>query len=215
MLHAMDHARLSSEAVLVPKEITDTLAVMIHGNDKIYQTLEKIIKLVDVDKTETSKMLPSVKKDVSELSVVNHLKVLGSKREDYHEWNVKLINALARVNKHPEIKELVKQINTKWAKDAEDHKESDVSRKVVNDFHDQCDAITTDENGPFFGKALTFDRNELYKKRNEDLEFILIDKTEGESAAKVRKRRGEGLVAYYLLHRWFVKTTGPALQEET
>lgn len=116
--HAKDvfnivHARLSSEAVLVPKEITDTLAVMIHGNDKIYQTLEKIIKLVDVDKTETSKMLPSVKKDVSELSVVNNLKVLGSKREDYHEWNVKLVNALARVNKHPEIKELVKQINTK------------------------------------------------------------------------------------------------------
>lgn len=89
-----------------------------------------------------------------------------------------------------------------------------MSQKVVNDFHGQCDAITTDENGPFFGKALTFDRNELYKKRNEDLEFILIDKTEGESAAKVRKRRGEGLVAYYLLHRWFVKTTGLALQEE-
>ena len=49
---------------------------------------------------------------------------------------------------------------------------------------------------------------------NGDLEFILVDKTEGESAAKVRKGESGGLVAYYWLHRWFVKTTGPALQEE-
>ena len=30
----------------------------------------------------------------------------------------------------------------------------------------------------------------------------------------MRKGKGEGLVAYYWLHRWFVKTTGPALHEE-
>ena len=51
-----------------------------------------------------------------------------------------------------------------------------------------------------------------YNQINDSLYYILMDKTEGQAAVKVKSvSRGEGLNAYYKIFGWYVKTSGQAL----
>ena len=55
-----------------------------------------------------------------------------------------------------------------------------------------------------FAKDNLLDEGECYDALisvNDDLDFILTDKTVGEAATKVRMSNGDGWVAFYRLHR--------------
>ena len=51
---------------------------------------------------------------------------------------------------------------------------------------------------------------------SEDLYYILVEKTEGEAATKVKSvETGKGLLAYHRIYWWYVKTSGIALQDRS
>ena len=51
---------------------------------------------------------------------------------------------------------------------------------------------------------------------NNDLYYVLVEKSTGESALKVKSvADGEGLQAYFSIYWWFVKTSGIAIQERS
>ncbi len=59
-------------------------------------------------------------------------------------------------------------------------------------------------------------QREEVEKLNQYLHFILIEKTTGEAAAKIKSvEEGEGLHAYFKVYWWFVKTAGIAIQERS
>ena len=54
------------------------------------------------------------------------------------------------------------------------------------------------------------------KTFNNDLYYVLVEKSTGESALKVKSvAEGEGLQAYFSIYWWFVKTSGIAIQERS
>ena len=49
---------------------------------------------------------------------------------------------------------------------------------------------------------------------NEDMYYVLVEKTSGEAGAKVKSAEaGQGMMAYHRIYWWFVKTSGIALQD--
>ena len=51
---------------------------------------------------------------------------------------------------------------------------------------------------------------------NGDLYYVLVEKTTGESATKIKHIEvGEGFMAYFSIYWWFVKTSGAAVQERS
>ena len=53
-------------------------------------------------------------------------------------------------------------------------------------------------------------------KLNADLYYILVEKTTGESINKVKSvKEGCGLLAYFKIYWWFVKTSGIAIQDRS
>ena len=50
---------------------------------------------------------------------------------------------------------------------------------------------------------------------SEYLYYVMIDKAEGEALTRVRAARpGEGVKAYFTLHKWFTETTGLGISEQ-
>ena len=56
--------------------------------------------------------------------------------------------------------------------------------------------------------------NDAEKWFIKHLEGIIVDKTEGQSASRVKVAEGHGLLAYFLVYQWFTQVTGSMLQEE-
>ena len=51
---------------------------------------------------------------------------------------------------------------------------------------------------------------------SEDLYYVLVEKTEGEAAVKVKSvPAGKGIMAYHKVYWWNVKTSGIALQDRS
>ena len=54
------------------------------------------------------------------------------------------------------------------------------------------------------------------EKFESDMHYVLIEKTVGEAANKVKSvDAGRGLIAYYRIYWWFTKTSGTALQDQS
>ena len=123
--------------------------------------------------------------------VIKNLKVLASDKSEFYYWNVKLINALTRVQ--PEARaymsKMLAVLDSKgYSVTAEDWKQA-----------------YEDINGTFNEK--TFE---------EDMYYALVEKCEGEAAIKVNAAsKGSGLQAYQSVYLWFAGTTGMALSIRT
>ena len=139
-------------------------------------------------------------KDVANSKAVANLKMFDGDREKFTGWNDKLINAMSRL--HPAARTVLKGLNKRWAKR---DKEFTSEEEIQFDFN----RTAIDENiDP--GDMIEFDT------LNEDLYYILVEKTEGESAIKVKSvDTGSGLMAYHRIYWWFVKTSGIALQDRS
>ena len=120
-----------------------------------------------------------------------NLRVLGSKKEDFKNWNEKLINATTQVFGR-EWRSFVAHLN----------KTLDLDRKI----------LTVAEIG-----QLPF-ANQIPEphKCNEELYYLMVEKTEGDAALRVSSGQpGQGLQAYMRVYLWFAGTTGLALTEKT
>ena len=131
------------------------------------------------------------RKPLSECRSINNLKILGSNKSDFKNWNEKFINAIAQGAGAP-WRKFMKNLN----------KQLDQDRKVLTaqdlDNVDGADDIGNQANA------------------NEDLYYVLVEKTEGEAALRVNSGEpGEGVQAYMRLYLWFAGTTGLALTEKT
>ena len=104
---------------------------------------------------------------------------MGSKKEDFKNWNEKLINATTQVFGR-EWRSFVAHLN----------KTLDLDRKI----------LTVAEIG-----QLPF-ANQIPEphKCNEELYYLMVEKTEGDAALRVSSGQpGQGLQAYMRVYLWF------------
>ena len=122
---------------------------------------------------------------------ISNLKVLGSRKEDFKNWNEKLINATTQTF-GPEWRSFVRCLNERL----------DLDRKVLSDA--EITQIPHVRSVP------------EPRKCNEELYYVMVEKTEGDAALRVNSGQpGEGLQAYMRVYLWFAGTTGLALTEKT
>ena len=123
--------------------------------------------------------------------VIKNLKSLGSDKSEFYMWNVKLINALTRVqpNVRAYFRKMLSVLDSKGY------------NTMLSDWYDAYDELKCT-----FSMA-TF---------NEDLYYVLVEKTEGDAAVKVNGGdHGNGLQAYQTVYLWFAGTTGMALSKRS
>ena len=136
------------------------------------------------------------KKAISEHKAIQNLKVYESDKLQFTNWNDKLINALGQV--HPQMSECLKQINLEWSQTPEE----------IVDLNKLNDIYTT--------KTVNMTEQVPIEKFNDDMHYVLVEKTAGEAANKVKGvEPGNGLLAYYRIYWWFTKTSGTALQDRS
>ena len=129
------------------------------------------------------------KKPLGESHCVSNLKVLGSDKAEFKVWNEKLINAMTQTLGRPWRKYMY-SLNAAL----------DSGRKMLDDI----------ELGELDGAT---DLEEQVQAE-EDLYYVLVEKTEGEAALRVQSGTpGEGLQAYMKVYLWFAGAAGLALAE--
>ncbi len=125
-----------------------------------------------------------------------NLSNFDNNRVHFIEWNDELLNTLSRL--HPGSRTMFKERNRRWAK-------KDAEFNTCVDVKSDIEEIPED----------VFELpDSTIEQINEDLYFVLVEKTTGESAAKVKSvMEGEGIHAYFKIFWWFVKTSGVAVQD--
>ena len=134
---------------------------------------------------------PRREKGLADSKCVANLKVLGSDKSEFRMWNEKLINALAQA-KGTEWRTFMRSLNRKL----------DVDRRILSN--------------PEIQELDGADAMGSMEKAEENLYFVLVEKTEGDAALRVHSGEpGEGFSAYMRIYLWFAGTTGLALTEKT
>ena len=136
------------------------------------------------------------KKPVSDMKVIDRLKILGEDKTKFREWNDKLINALGQCYKGS-IRELFEAVNKSMDLIKGNYLIKDFKEAMVNPL------LGLDPN---IGDYLT-----------KDLWFILCEKTEGEANRRIKGAgvKGNGLAAYMRIYSWYAGTTSMALNERS
>ena len=118
-------------------------------------------------------------------------KVLGSDKADFKNWNEKLINAISQV------------LGSRW-------------RKILKNLNEKLDQDRKIISKADIGQIGGGEEPNDIDQANEDIFYVLVEKTEGEAALRVNSSEpGEGLEAYQKVYLWFAGTTGLALSERT
>ena len=200
------------EEALTPQIIRDMMSSTTATLANIKDALRGVLGMVDqVNSAVINNAGRHYPREISESKAMNSLKLLGSKREEYYDWNVKLINMLARFHKHLNLdddganfKDVMMKINQEWSSE----------QTELTELQIETESVEKMVQVRFRDQGADCDINALSNALSDELDYILTDRTEGEAAARVKKARGKGLQAYYRIHKWFTKTTGPALQEQ-
>ena len=112
--------------------------------------------------------------DAGNHKAIQALKMLETDREKFVEWNDKLLNAISRI--HPESRKMLKACNKRWMTFNDD-------RQTKEDIEDGCRLWSRfDDNGEFPNQA-AWEKTD-YKKLGEDLYYILVEKTCGETGGE-------------------------------
>ena len=121
--------------------------------------------------------------------LIRDLKSFTGDKREYRNWNEKLINAYVQIKKGP-------RGIFEWVKEQVE--------KGVNDMDQFKDAWDVEE----------FSDNYEFDGFGEELYCVLMDKCEGEALTKIRTaHEGQGIKAYFALHKWYSETTGEAISE--
>ena len=133
------------------------------------------------------------RKPLSECRCITNLRILGSDKSEFKNWNEKFVNAVAQ------------SLGAAWRKFLCNlNKTLDQERKVLDDF----------DVARIPGAASV--NHKSGDKEIEDIFYVLVEKTEGDAALRVNSGEpGEGLSAYMRIYLWFAGTTGLALSIKT
>ena len=154
---------------------------------KIFIAMTTMVE--EIRNTKSGDVKEKGRTNLGESKCVSSLKILGSDKADFKNWNEKLINAIAQV------------LGTEWRKFLKNLNEKlDQDRKVIGKL------ALSDISGA--------ENLENMDQANEDMFYVLVEKTEGEAALRVNSS-GAGLEAYQKVYLWFAGTTGLALSERT
>ena len=167
---------------------------MIAMHKSTLQILESVsISIQNSEKSiadSESRAMASHRKPLSESRCVSSLKMLGSDKSEFKNWNEKLINALSQsFGRHWRV--FMENLNRKLDQD----------RKVMD----------AEELNRVEGAAMLNQHDTC----SEDLYYVLVEKTEGDAALRVNSGEpGDGIKAYMRVYLWFAGTTGLALTEK-
>ena len=160
------------------------------GLDNDNMALSARISLVENANVNQSQSQPN-RRILSESRCVSNLKTLGSQKEEFKNWNEKLINATAQTF-GPDWRKFMKNLNGRLDQDKrifDDNELASIPGSQGIAHHINC---------------------------SEDLYYVLVEKTEGDAALRVNSGDpGDGLRAYMRVYLWFAGTTGLALTEKT
>ena len=127
---------------------------------------------------------------MAESRCVQNLQVLASDKSVFKDWNDKLLNTMS-ATMGTEWRNYMYNLNQKL----------DTDRKVLDD--DQLERIEG------------YDKLQQVPEVNENLYYVLVEKTQGEALNRVRSGiQGQGVRAYMRVYLWFSCTTGQALAEK-
>ena len=123
---------------------------------------------------------------------VSNLPVLGNDKSSFRHWNDRLVNVI--VNVRPGTRKLFECMMEY------------VDRETVGDFEELFKASQACADMENAGT--------MYARIDEDLYTLLMDRTEGEAALRVRGcRPGMGCKAYMTIYKWFMGVSGQAVTE--
>ena len=155
------------------------------------QTLHTMLVTLEELKEVANKARESSRRPLGESKCISNLRTLGSDKAEFKNWNDRFVNAIAQVLGSP-WRKFLRNLN----------RELDQNRKL----------LAKEELGHIEGATEVVEGS----RANEDLYYVLVEKTEGEAALRVNSSEpGEGLDAYQKVYLWFAGTTGLALAERT
>ena len=155
------------------------------------QALQTLMVTVEEMRETVHTAKESSRKPLGESKCISSLRTLGSDKSEFKNWNDKFVNAIAQVLGSP-WRKFLRNLN----------RELDQNRKL----------LTKQELGHIDGATEVVEGS----RANEDLYYVLVEKTEGEAALRVSSSEpGDGLESYQKVYLWFAGTTGLALAERT
>ena len=163
---------------------------------KIIREIKQIkidIREVKDDPTRTGTPGQKRQMRISESKGAASLKMFTGDKKEFNEWLEKLINQFTIIypGTRPIFKELIKEVNA--------------SRKVME--ASDVDLKFTNDQSRTFG-------SELVESINDDMHFILTDKTTGEARIKIENGDpSKGVHSLLKLIHWYSTTSGEAVQE--
>ena len=152
--------------------------------------LTKVVSTMHKDKS--SGWSQQRKFRIPESKGASNLRTFSGEKKEFQEWQSKLINQFTIVYK--ESRELFKSV-VKHA----NMKETLMTDEELHDLACSQGIKMSEED---------------YEKLQEDLHYILVDKTSGEARTKVdAEKPGSGLTSFMKLYLWYSSSSGEAIQE--
>ena len=216
LLGEMSNNRQAFHAVVEKLETNDTTTIKGGFNtvSQLMSTFERMFNIVNkrFERSEGA-IISSLNRpaklhngDAGNHKAIQSLKMFDCDREKFVEWNDKLLNALSRI--HPHARTMLKGMNKRWMSYDSEKKSQE---EIFDDLRNWSE-ITAGDDRPHERAYDNTDKNAL----NEDLYYVLVEKTTGEAAIKVKAvDEGQGLLAYFKIYWWFVKTSGIAIQDRS
>ena len=197
LVGVLDHSRTLEEQT---GKLQDNQAVIIERikNDKkeLVDKLNYLHGQVDVwtamgQGTEQGSRTPPRRFGILESKAVSNLETLSSDKGKFKKWNERFINAITQVR--PGTRELFRAMA--------EYVDGDKSGEFRDHFEDN-------------GLDTMQEEGTKYEHMESDLYAVLVDKTDGEAALRIRAcKPGEGTRAYMLIYKWFTGASGQAMTE--
>ena len=128
------------------------------------------------------------------------MKAFEGDREYFVQWNDKLMNAMSEAR--PGSRVLLKHMNKIWAQADPDKVNDTVIRNQVEDW--EKSTCTDEVSKKFLGTHGEFHlKGYAIEQLKQDLYYVLVEKTTGEAAVKVKAAsEGRGFNAYFSIYLW-------------
>ncbi len=139
------------------------------------------------------------RKKASESKAISCLKTLKDKR-DFKQWHDKLTNGISQV--YPKARDVMQKMRRRL-----DEKRQGVGRDDWEEFTNIESGVAHDKDKPAWSQ-------EEFNTFNNDLHYILVEKTEDETSRRVQEvDSGDRMSAYQRLYLWFSSVSGQALND--
>ena len=171
------------------ENMTSTMESVAQHGALTAQKLDSFIEAFEKYKTERAGESKRYM-NMAESRSVQGLKVYSGDRDSFKIWNAKLINMISSA------------VSTEWR---------DYMNKLTQKLDQYRKPLEVEELTEIEG----YDELPRKKDVDENLYYVLVEKTDGDAALRVQSgKQGQGVNAYMRLYLWFSGTTGLALSEK-